>query len=112
MKKLRRTKKEYKREPKIKVIGIRVNYDELEQIDNNAKKVGLDRSTYMRLCATQKEIKEKPDAQFYDTLKDVRRLEMQLRRINENNIANSELNAKELAEQISKMIFDCYKNFK
>lgn len=112
MKKLKRTKKEYKKEPKVKVIGIRVNYNELELIDNNAKRVGLDRSTYMRLCATQKEIKEKPDAEFYDTLKDVRKLEMQLRKVNENNIPSSELNGKEIAEQISKMIFDCYKNFK
>ena len=111
MKKLRRTGKPYKKNPKVKVIGIRVSYDDLELIDANAQKAGMDRSTYMRLCATQKEIKEKPDIKFYETLKDVRKLEIELRQINENKISNSELKAKELAEQISKMIFECYKNF-
>lgn len=112
MKKLRRTGKPYKKNPKVKVIGIRVSYDDLDIIDANAQKAGMDRSTYMRLCATQKEIKEKPDAKFYETLKDVRKLEIQLRKINENKFENNELNSKELAEQISKMIFECYKKFK
>ena len=47
MKKLRRTGKPYKKNPKVKVIGIRVSYDNLELIDANAQKAGMDRSTYM-----------------------------------------------------------------
>lgn len=108
---MRRKKCKISKEPKIKRIEIRVSFEELDKIDLKAKKAGLDRSTYIRACACNCKLREKPGREFYESLRDLRKIEIGLRLINKDRLSNDKVDIKELADKIEKMIFECYKTF-
>jgi len=64
-----------------KIIPVRVSYLEYENIVAKAQKAKRKVSSYMREVALGTVIKEKPDERFYEWLKDLRNIRMNLKNI-------------------------------
>lgn len=60
-----------KEDPRDYIVPIRMNYEEKQRIKKRADKVEKNLSTFMRESALGCAIKEKPDVNFYDSLKPI-----------------------------------------
>lgn len=60
-----------KEDPRDYIVPIRMNYEEKSKIQKRANEVQKNLSTFMRESALGCEIKQKPDMNFYESLKPI-----------------------------------------
>ena len=94
-------------ERKGELITVRVSPKEKELIQAKADKANMKISTYVRASSLNKTIKEKPDKDFYNAIRDLRRIEFELKKLNKKQLYPDKDKAEQLAKDIQKMIFEC-----
>lgn len=52
-------------------IIIRLNLKELKRLNNDCKKIGINKSDYIRRLIMNSTLREKPDEEFYELLKEL-----------------------------------------
>ena len=89
------------------IITIRVSPKEKELIQAKADKANMKLSTYVRASSLNKTIKEKPDKEFYNSIRDLRKIEFELKKLNKKQLYPDKDKALQLANDIQKMIYEC-----
>lgn len=89
------------------IITIRVSPKEKEIIQAKADKANMKISTYVRASSLDKTIKEKPGKEFYNSIRDLRKIEFELKKLNKKQLYPDKDKALQLAKDIQKMIYEC-----
>lgn len=89
------------------IITIRVSPREKDLIKAKADKANMKISTYVRASSLNKKIKEKPDKEFYNAIRDLRKIEFELKKLNKKQLYPDKDKAEQLAKDIQEMICEC-----
>lgn len=89
------------------IITIRVSPREKDLIKAKADKANMKISTYVRASSLNKTIKEKPDKEFYNAIRDLRKIEFELKKLNKKQLYPDRDKAEQLAKDIQEMIYEC-----
>lgn len=97
-----------------KQITFWTTYDEYKEIKNKSEKVGLSISEYLRTRAIGFEPKEKPPREFYDAIREIRKVGVNINQI--ARLANAtgsidELYCKKNFDRINDLILDIKREY-
>lgn len=88
---------------------LRLSHEEKEKLEKKAEACGYSMSEYIRSLINGIEPREKPDKEFYDALKEIRRIGVNLnqlaRHVNTFGYASNR-DFRELYDEVSKLILD------